>query len=425
MRSVLSLSFAAIVTLAPAAGADCLFVNNNDDPNSVSAFAVGAGGVLTPAPGSPFATGDSSDFRAHVDSLALLPGGARLYASNAPQGGDAPAGRSRTAGEAPSGGGGIAGSVSGFDIGADCSLTSIAGSPWTAGSSPTGVAIDPAGSRLYVANFDDDTISVFSIDAGGALAPLAFSPIATPESPFDLEFSPDGGRLFVSQDFADAVSVYDVAGDGSLTAVAGSPFAAGGTEHGLGLDPSGSRSYISDLNPNTISGYSIGGGGALTPLGGSPFGAGEVIEVLVAPGGGYLFASNNEDNTIGAYSVDGGGALAQVAGSPFGSDGTGPAGLATDPTGTYLFVSYGGFGGSNDVGVYAIGAGGGITPITGSPFATGGITGGAMGIAYYDSSVFSPVTWVDVPALGPAGLAILAGLLALASAFALRRRARA
>lgn len=422
MRRIRPLLLACLVATASAAWGDCLFVNNNDDPNTVSAFQVAADGSLTPAPGSPFATGWGGGFTAHIDSVALLPGAPRVYVSNSSPigfGGDRAA-RSRSRDGAPAGELQEIGAVAGFDIAANCALTPIAGSPWTTGECATGIAIDPTGSYLYVANFCSDTISAFSIGGGGALTELGFSPISTPGEPFDLELSPDGARLFVSHDFQDAVGVYDVAGGGGLTPVAGSPFAAGGTEHGLALDPAGARVYVSDLGPNSISGFSVGGGGALAALPGSPYAAGEVIETLVAPAGDYLFASNNEDDTLGVYAVAGDGSLSPVAGSPFTSD-DGPAGLVTAPDGSLLFVANGGFGGASSVSVYSVGAGGALAGIAGSPFATGGTNGEATGIAYYALG-FTPTTWVDVPALGPAGLALLAGALALAAVVGLRRR---
>lgn len=51
-RPILSVLLASLA-LAPAAWSDCLFVNNNDDPNSVTAFLIAADGTLTPPPARP------------------------------------------------------------------------------------------------------------------------------------------------------------------------------------------------------------------------------------------------------------------------------------------------------------------------------------------------------------------------------------
>lgn len=366
MRGLLRLCVIAGLVLAwgNSALAQCVFVNTNSDPNTVAAFTVNPDGSLTAVAGSPFATGGSGAFDAAVGSTGLCVGDRRLYVTN------------------PS-----SDNVSGFDIADDCTLTTITGSPWAAGNSPLGVAADTTGSFLYVANFLGDSMSVYAMAADGSLTEIAGSPFATPSTPFDIEFDPaGGGRFFVSHDFAGAVGSYTAAGDGTFSPVAGSPFAAGGFEHGLTLNPGASRLYVADFGPDTISGYSIDGSGVLTPLAGSPFAATvEPIEVLTDPSDSFLYATNDNAENIAGFSIDGSGGLTPLAGSPFASDATGPAGLAMDPMGDFLYVANGGFSGSADVSVFTIALDGSLTPIAGSPFATGG-TGNATGIAYLPGS---------------------------------------
>ncbi len=341
------------------AAAQCLFVNTNSDPNTVAAFTVGASGALTAVAGSPFATGGSGAFNAAVGSAGVCVGKKRIYVTNP-----------------------TSDNLSGFDVAPDCTLTPVPGSPFAAGSRVLGVEADPSGEFLYAANFLGDSISVFSIAADGSLTPIAGSPFATPSTPFDIEFDTSGDHFFVTHDFAGSVGAYATAADGSFSPVAGSPFAAGGFEHGLALNPSKSRLYAADFGPDTITGFSVGAGGVLAGLGGSPFAAGvEPIEVLVDPTDGFLYATNDNAENIAGFAIDGSGALTPLAGSPFASDATGPAGLAQDPAGSFLFVANGGFSGSADVSVFTRAGDGSIAPIAGSPFATGG-TGDATGIAY-------------------------------------------
>ena len=355
------------VFLLSTARADCVFVNTNSDPNTVAAFEVNADGSLSAVAGSPFATGGSGAFDAAVGSVGLNMLDSRLYVSN------------------PS-----SDNVSGFDIAADCTLTALPGSPYAAGNSALGLTTDPEGNFLYVANFLDDSISVFTIAADGSLTPITGSPFTTPSTPFDIEFLSTGGRFFVSHDFAAAVGVYDQAVDGTFTPVTGSPFAAGGFQHGIDLNPAENRLYTADFGPDTITGYSIdGASGALTALPGSPFAAGvEPIEVLVDVSDSFLFATNDNAENIAVFAIDGAGALTPVTGSPFASDATGPAGLAQDSAGQFLYVANGGFSGSADVSVFTIAGDGSLTPISGSPFATGG-TGNATGIAFLSQAIFS------------------------------------
>jgi YVTN family beta-propeller protein len=50
----------------------------------------------------------------------------------------------------------------------------------TVGRSPWGVAVDPSGQRLFVANFEDNTVSVVDALAGNVLQtiPVQQSPVA-------------------------------------------------------------------------------------------------------------------------------------------------------------------------------------------------------------------------------------------------------
>src|SRR5262245_4487 len=54
------------------------------------------------------------------------------------------------------------------------------------GSLPSSVATNLAGTRAYVVNAGDDTVSGFSISAAGVLAEIAGSPFATGLEPSDL-----------------------------------------------------------------------------------------------------------------------------------------------------------------------------------------------------------------------------------------------
>ena len=351
---------------ATSASAHYLYVNNNDSPNSVSAYSVNLStGALTTVAGSPFATGGDGGFSADIDSLAIC--GSTLYASNTED------------------------SVSVFRINeATGALTAVAGSPFAAGDCATGLACTPDGKRLYVGNFCDDTIGIFDVDAvTGALSVNASSPFSVPggsSSPFDIEIDSAGTRLFVSQDFSDNVGVYDIDGSGGLTPVAGSPFAAGGTEHGGVLSPNGLFYYVADLE-SSISGFTVGGGGTLTTMAGSPF-TFPASDTTMTADNAFLIATDDSDSTIGVFSVNAGtGVPTAVIGSPFTADDTSPGGVVTAHG--YVFVANGFFNNSSTVSVYTInGTTGALGAVSGSPFARG-TTSPATGIAYHDSPVCS------------------------------------
>lgn len=382
----------------PAGFADCVFVNTNSQSNTVAAFEVQPDGSLAPVTGSPFPTGGSGGLNANVGSVGLSAFFSRLYVTN-----------SNSA------------SVSGFDVAPDCSLTPLPGSPYGAGGAgarPVGLDVHPSGAFLYVSNFAGGDVSVLTVADDGSLSEIPGSPFDTPDSPFDVHFDPSNDHLFVSHDFADSIGVYEPAPDGTLTPVPGSPFSAGGTQHGLVLNPSGTRLYATDLRTRTITGYSVGTGAGLTPLAQSPYSTGVVpIELVVDFADRYLYVTHNFGNSIGGFAIDENGDLTPLPGSPFRSDSVGPAGLAQDPAGRFLFVANGGYFGRPDVSVYSVSVDGSITPIAGSPFPTGG-TGQATGIVYF-RRLADPSA---IPTLGAWGMRLLVISLLLLGVGLLRWR---
>src|SRR5215470_13903576 len=75
--------------------------------------------------------------------------------------------------------GGGSNDVSGYRIGLDGALASLVGSPFTAGSLPSSVTVEPAGRFAYVVNEGGDSISGYRIGSDGALLPVPGSPFAT------------------------------------------------------------------------------------------------------------------------------------------------------------------------------------------------------------------------------------------------------
>ncbi len=136
--------------------------------------------------------------------------------------------------------------------------------------------------------------------------------------------------------------------------------------------------------PNSVSAFSVGPDGALTPVAGSPFLTGSAfggglgfvatsrIAVTTLPGN-FLYASNDLSNSISGFSIDAiTGALTPVPGSPFATGVVSPEGhsLAVTPDGQFL---YAGNPGSADMlaSAFSIASNGALTPIPGSPFPVG------------------------------------------------------
>jgi hypothetical protein len=113
--------------------------------------------------------------------------------------------------------------------------------------------------------------------------------------------------------------------------------------------------------------------GALTQVPGSPFATGEgPASVAFSPSGGLL-ATANYDDSVSVFSVGSSGALTPVPGSPFAGGGAalmGQVSVAFSPGGGLLATTTP--GGNGPVTVFSVDqATGALTPVSGSPFATG------------------------------------------------------
>src|SRR5207302_739966 len=100
---------------------------------------------------------------------------------------------------------------------------------------------------------------------------------------------------------------------------------------------------------------------------------------VLSPDNQHLFVSNQTFSTITSLDVASGGSLTLESGSPFPNPGGFvPAGMATNPEGTLLYVA----NIDNVVTGFHIDSDGGLSPVTGSPFATG-VAGGLESLTVF------------------------------------------
>jgi 6-phosphogluconolactonase len=170
----------------------------------ITAFTFAAG-VLTPVPGSPFASGTG------VSAVAVESGEHFLYAANT-----------------------TANTISGFGIDSTTgSLTTVPGSPFssTAGTGPSAMAMDTANKFLYVTTpGSSDSIWAFTFNTGtGTLTAASNSPfnLLSAGSLF-LVMDPRGGFFYIGNQTASNVAAFQYSsGNATPSAVTNSPFAIG------------------------------------------------------------------------------------------------------------------------------------------------------------------------------------------------------
>ena len=166
------------------------------------------------------------------------------------------------------------GTISGFSVASSGALTAIPGSPFPAGTTPTGIAIDPTNRWVYTTDSVQNQLIVYDIQADGSLVPLPNGPFQTGTFPVDVTVDPRGKYLYVSNFNDSDVSEF------SINQSTGAPSGLSSSTYGskapyptcLAVDPAlGHYLYVSDvqdyitgadLNPST---------GALTGIQDQPF----------------------------------------------------------------------------------------------------------------------------------------------------------
>ncbi len=166
-------------------------------------------------------------------------------------------------------------------------LTPLMGSPFgnVGGDNPQGIAVNPGGTFVVVANAATNNVSVMSLTSTtGLLNNVGSSPFAAGTMPVAVAITPSGQFVVVANQGSNNVSVYSMnTASGGLTPVSGSPFAAGSSPQAVAVDTAGKFVYVTN-GDGTISGYTLtASSGALAPNAGSPFSVGTALrDVVVA-----------------------------------------------------------------------------------------------------------------------------------------------
>jgi len=235
-----SASQPAYLAMDPAGG--YLYVANIGS-NNISVFSIdSSSGALTQVPNSPFGVG------LPPVNLKVTPSGDYLYVT------------------ASGGQVGDDGSIVAFSASAGV-LTNL-GTVSSAGLNPNGLAVEPSGSNVFVANTGSGTIAIFAIGATGTppgSLSISGNPIATTPNiaPVSLIFDPAGAYLYVADQGSSNVAVYLIDSTTGLPTLATTgPFVTqGGSPSVLAVDPSGDYLYVANQGTSAgIQAFSLSSG---------------------------------------------------------------------------------------------------------------------------------------------------------------------
>ena len=244
-----------------------------------------------------------------------------------------------------------------FSIGTDGKLYPQA-TVNTPGSFPLAVAVNPAGTFLYVIDTLQPTagctltnpcpgdIAVYPLDkTTGALGaaitnntqypnfwPLLVSPAdsSTVLTPTALQVLPNGNNVYITAynaaTNAGYLFEYTANSDGTLTQLhGGAPINLGSQPVAMAADTGSAYLYVADKLANKIDSFAVQSGGTLSLQGATPTGG--LPSALTLFNDQYLYAANSGDSTVSTYSVSSG-TLTKLADST--SD-TQPIAITVDP----------------------------------------------------------------------------------------------
>jgi YVTN family beta-propeller protein len=196
------------------------------------------------------------------------------------------------------------------------------------GGGQWGVAVNPAGTRVYVTNRLGNNVSVINTATNTIIASIIVG-----ASPHGVVVNPAGTRIYVSGFDNDNVLVIDT---DTNTIIATIP--VGSEPYGITTNPAGTRVYVANYTGNTVSviNTTTNTVTATIAVGLRPRG------VTINPAGTVVYVANRDSNTVSVINTTTNTVIATIA------VGTSPVGVAVNPSGTMAYVAN---QGSNNVSV--------------------------------------------------------------------------
>ena len=190
------------------------------------------------------------------------------------------------------------------------------------GGNPSSVAINPDGSRVYVVNSADNTVSdqhCYKYCCGHSVIDAATNSIVSSASvgaPGGVAISPDGSLIYVPNFVANNVSVINTATNSQVTTVG-----VGGNPSSVAINPDGSRVYVVNSADNTVSVINTATNTVVATVtvgdaSDSPY------SIAVSPDSTRVYVTNGDDNSVSVIDTAANTVVTTVA------VGNGPRGVA-------------------------------------------------------------------------------------------------
>ena len=367
MRSFFCAAVLALLAI-PSWAQTFVYTDNNQTPNSVSAFRAGPTGGLLQIPGSPYLTGGNgggSDFSPGQITIAIVHAKRFLYAAN-----------------------NGSGTISAYGINLQTGqLTPVTGSPFAAGNANGNYSLEatPNVEFLFASDEVAAVIHVFSVDGvTGVLTEVSGSPFPAAGLVQGLKVTANSKYLVAGLKSANEVQVFRIPSTGVLTSV--TTAAASGAPDAVDANCSSTRVFVAASNTDLIDVYAIGVTGALSPIHGSPFAngsSGNTTDIKLSPNGQFLFTTDAYASAVSSFEVATSGALTPVTGSPFVVSNWNSS-LSIPNAGNFLYDF---LFNAAAVDARTVSTSGSLSAVPGTPFSTRQMMGGYPAVVAYPPPV--------------------------------------
>jgi YVTN family beta-propeller protein len=185
------------------------------------------------------------------------------------------------------------------------------------GSDPWGIAVNPDGTKVYVANEGSGAVSVIDTASNKVTATIKVG-----NYPYGIAVNPAGTKVYAVNDLDNTVSVIDAATN-KVTAT----ITVGDLPTGVAVNPAGTKVYVTNEHDVSVIDTATNKVTATVPVGKYPWG------VAINPAGTKAYVTNYGDSTVSVIDT----ATSKVTATV--KVGSYPLGVAINPEGTKVYVA--------------------------------------------------------------------------------------
>ncbi len=185
------------------------------------------------------------------------------------------------------------------------------------GSNPWGVAVNPEGTKMYVANEGSGTVSVIDTASNKVTATIKVG-----NYPYGIAVNPVGTKVYVVNNLDNTVSVINAATN-KVTAT----IKVGDLPTGVAVNPAGTKVYVTNEHDVSVIDTATNKVTATVPVGKYPWG------VAINPAGTKVYVTNYGDSTVSVINTATNKVTATV------KVGSYPLGISINPEGTKVYVA--------------------------------------------------------------------------------------